>query len=196
MPATSSEDKASLLVEDIIHEIQNSAPASAFHDVDTSGTTAILTLETVFRNKPPSDPPPRVATLKPVTALPRVQPRTKLKKNVHFPTPVVSKRFANPFSLPDKVLFRNPAIDSTNIIPSTAEKGTLRSNYTTGFGPALFAVLTTEATNTAQTNSHIQSNTLNGLGHQAHQCHAITHHATGKQLEYRNLIKDPFYKQT
>ena len=77
-----------------------------------------------------------------------------------------------------------------------ASKRTLRSNYTAGFSHTLSALLTTEANTTANTNSRIQSNTLNGLARQAHQWHAVTHHATGKQLEYRDLTKDPFYKQT
>jgi hypothetical protein len=78
MPAPSSADKASLLVEDLIHEIKNPAPASAFHEVGTSGTTAICTLQTFFKTKPPTDPPPRVA-LTPVIASPRVKPPTKPK---------------------------------------------------------------------------------------------------------------------
>ena len=81
------------------------------------------------------------------------------------------------------------------MIPSTAAKRTFRSNYTAGFGHALSAILNTEATATANTNSHIQSNTLNGLARQAHQYHAVTHHVRGKQFEYRDLIKDHFFKQ-
>ena len=153
MPAISSAGKASYLVEDLIHEIKNPAPANVFHNVGTSGTTTICTLETFFTTKPPSNPPLKVAILKPATALPRVQPRTKQRKNVHFPTPAVFKCFANQFSLPNKPLFRNPATDSTNIIPSTAVKRTLWSNYTARFVHALSAILTTEATTTAHTNS-------------------------------------------
>ena len=64
-----------------------------------------------------------------------------------------------------------------------------------GYG-TLSVILTTEATTTVHINSHIQSNILNGLACHAHQCHAVTHHTTGKQFEYRDLIKDPFYIQT
>ena len=71
MPATLSANKASLLVEDFVHEIKHPALANAFYNVSTSGTTAIHTLETFFSIKPPSDPPPRVAILNPATQLPR-----------------------------------------------------------------------------------------------------------------------------
>ena len=129
MPTTSYVDKASMLVEDLIHKIKHPVPASAFHNVGNSSTAAICTLETFFTAKPPSDPPPRVAILKPAPAPPSVQALAKSKNTLHFPTLVVSKRFAYPFPLPDKPLFHDPAIHSTNIIPSTAARQTLQSNY-------------------------------------------------------------------
>ena len=79
------------------------------------------------------------------------------KKTVHFPNPTVSKRFANLFSLPDKPLFHNPAINSNNIILSTTARRTLQSNYTVGFSHAISVILTTKASTTAHTNSCLQS---------------------------------------
>ena len=113
IPATSSADKASMLVEDLINEIKHPAPASALQEVGTSGTTAICILETFFTTKPPSNPPPRVASIQPAAAPPRVPAIANTKNTVHFPNPVVSKRFANQVSLPEKPLFCNPVINCT-----------------------------------------------------------------------------------
>ena len=73
---------------------------------------------------------------------------------------------------------------------------TKHNKATAGFGHVLSAIVNTKACTTAHASLRFQSRNLSCLARHAHQYHVVTHHTTGKQLEYRDLIKYPFYKQT
>ena len=71
----------------------------------------------------------------------------------------------------------------------TSEKQSNHFGAPKGWGRALNAILTKEEEATAFTN-------LDHLAAAAdHHCFAVTHSVTGKQMEYRQLIRDPDFKE-
>ena len=113
-------------------------------------------------------------------------------RQVRFANPIVQGAYLPPHN-PAATYFRNPQIQEENIIDPTKNSNRRRTrSYTDGLATVLGAILHQEEAHTAIRNHQIQN--LDHLAQHVEQCLAIRHHITGKQMEYRHLIQDPFYK--
>jgi hypothetical protein len=184
MPATSSTDRITEALENLVTELRNPRPAAPFLTEGSPTQHAIDTLETFFQNRlltttsrpiapppprvTPTDPPPRVT---PTDPPPRVPPER--------PAPRVSATA----KAKQKAIYRDPRIQDSHIIcPDIATRVTRSRLQNTLFSNGLSkatAFLTLEA-------SAVETTIHHGL--------AVTHYKTGKQMEYKDLIRDPHYQ--
>jgi hypothetical protein len=183
MPATSSTDRVTSILTDLVHELKNPLPAAPFQSQGSPVQSAIKTLETFFKNRnrlsntsnPIRNPPQRVPTPAPPQRVPTA-PATGIPD---APPPRVSA----PHPAKRKPIFRDPRIQDSNIICPDIPTRVTRSKLNN----ALFSHGLSKAA--AYLNLHSSS-----LETTIHQGLAVTHYKTGKQMEYKDLIRDDHYK--
>ena len=186
MPETSSADRATAALEDLTDALNNPHPASPFHQHGTKINDAIRKLESIFNtNKKPDDTTgsksPRVPSAPPPQS-PRV---------VDDP-PRVPPRHLRPEHTPNHPPTRSQQQKSHPTKPDSRHQSH-HFGTTAGFGRALSAILQKEENATTLRNTELRQD-LAHLAIEKHQCHAVTHPITGKQMEYRHLIQDPDFR--
>ena len=178
MPKTSSNDRAIAAIEDLAHELRNPKPASPFLQRGTPTNDAYRKLEELLKNIP-SGESPRVPESTDAES-PRV-PRDPGQD-----PPRVPPKHARPEFAPGDTRRHTRGQATTKPI---SEQQANHFGSTKGWGRALNAILEKEEEVTAFTN-------LDHLAATAeHHCFAVTHPVTGKQMEYRHLIRDPDFKE-
>ena len=165
MPTSSSADKLNAAVEDLIYELkQQPHPATPFLAHGTPVNNAINKLHEFFQPQQQLETPTRATT----APTPRVSE-----------TPASSPRVVEPrnlFGITRNIL---QGMDRRNIINNrTRSHNNQPALFTKGYSQAIaFLAHKAEAYKLTQ-----------------HYGMAVTHHITGKQMEYRDLIKDPHYR--
>lgn len=223
LPATSSDDRAAAAVDDLVHELRNPQYAGPFLARGTATNAALRKLRTLLPDSPtaastprvPTVPPPRVPIVPPprVSVVPPAPPTVRRNKTLVFkPTIQVATFNAATIPstpppthtahlngirrdwkippLPDSRTARDykqykdtPGIHDSNILLPTVTTRVTRSRLLS----APFSGGLAKAASLLALNSSAFQTTL-------HEGLAVTHHKTGRQLEYRHLITDAYYK--
>jgi len=186
MPKTSSADRAATAIEDLTDALNNPHPACPFVQHGTKINDAIRQLEAIFNtNKKPDDTTGNASPRVP-SSPPQQPPR------VADDSPRVPPRHLRPEYTPNHPSTRSQQKQSHPTEPDSCRQAQ-HFGSTAGFGRALSAIIRQEEDATTIRNTALRQS-LAHLAEMNHQCHAVTHPITGKQMEYRHLIQDPEFR--
>jgi hypothetical protein len=169
MPKTSSLDKATQCVIDLIELLKSPAPASPFPQFGDEKLEAIHKLADIFK-----------VNLKPSTAqAPQVDPGPSPRVNPS-PSPRVP---TTPLQLPTPVTATHQPVPTpySTYTGTNADVGPHRHRYNTRLQQAI-------------TQSSLQAHSISRVYH--HHANPVIDPATGRSLEYRHLIANPTTRAT